>query len=220
MLQNNNSQNGNVFIIILVAVALFGALMFTFSRSGNQSSGNRTKQNAKIAAQEILNYARLVEGAVDRVRRNNCSENEISFENSVVSSYTNASAPGDNSCHVFEAEGGKANFMIYNPQIHLSSGNPVFFTGGMRVIGVGSNATELTLISPISSETCDQINDSLGNDVTTTQDDFAGSQFTGNFTPSATPDIGNENTSLQGLSSFCMRNLAGVSWFVSVLFAR
>lgn len=67
-LSKANTQSGNVFVIILVAVTLFAALMFTFSRTGSQDTGNLTKQQAKIIAQEILNYAQLVEGAVNRVR--------------------------------------------------------------------------------------------------------------------------------------------------------
>ena len=104
------SESGNVFILILLGVFLFGALMYSFSRSANQGAGNLSKQQAKIAAQEILNYARLVEGAVDRVRRNGCSESEISFENDVVTGYTNPNAPTDKSCHIFDDEGGKVSY--------------------------------------------------------------------------------------------------------------
>lgn len=109
--KTQNSQAGNVFIIILAGVVLFGALMFTFSKGGQKGSGNLTKQQAKIAAQEILNYARLVEGAVDRVRHNGCSENEINFNNAVVSGYSNTNAPIDGSCDIFGEEGGKVSYI-------------------------------------------------------------------------------------------------------------
>ena len=69
MPQNNlKSQSGNVFILILAGVVLFGALMFTFSRSADKGTGNLTKQQAKITAQDILSYAKIVEDAIDRVR--------------------------------------------------------------------------------------------------------------------------------------------------------
>ncbi len=143
MQQNSKSENGNVFIIILVAVALFGALIFTFSRSGSQGISSISKQEAKIAAQEIINYARLVEGAVDRVRRNGCSENEISFENLIVSGYSNSNSPSDNSCHVFDDNGGKISYKA--PKTEWLDGSHVselvygqiFFTVRTEIPGVG-----------------------------------------------------------------------------------
>lgn len=113
MQQNKNTrhtQGGNIFIIILVAILLFAALGYTFSRSMNKGTGNLTKQQAKIAAQEILNYARLVEGAVDRVRRNGCSESEIDFDNATVNGYSNTNTPTDRSCSIFNDNGGKINY--------------------------------------------------------------------------------------------------------------
>lgn len=107
----NNKQSGNVFIIILIGIFLFSALMYTFSKSANQSTGNVTKQQAKIIAQEIISYASLVEGAVDRIRRNGCSETEISFDNAVVAGYSNPDSPPDKHCNIFEPEGGKIEYI-------------------------------------------------------------------------------------------------------------
>lgn len=109
-LSTKNKQAGNVFILIMLGVFLFGALMYSFTKSGQQGAGNLTNQQANIAAQEILNYARLVEGSVDRVRRNGCSETEISFDNAVVAGYSNPNSPTDKSCHIFDDEGGKLSY--------------------------------------------------------------------------------------------------------------
>ena len=108
-----NTQAGNVFVFILAGIFLFGALIFTFTRGASKGTTSLSKHQARVAAQEILNYAQTLELAVSRVRRNGCSENQISFENDVVAGYINANAPVDNSCHIFKDNGGK---MIWPPR--------------------------------------------------------------------------------------------------------
>jgi len=171
-------QRGNVVILILVAVFLFGALAFTFTRSARDGSSNITRQQAKIAAQEILNYARLVESAVDRVRRNGCSESEISFENDIVGGYLNPNSPTDNTCHIFEPEGGKINYL--NPPIDWNDQtrsteelyNELYFNGLTCVSGIGggpagcangnNDLSELILTIPyITQELCESLNSAL-----------------------------------------------------------
>jgi hypothetical protein len=176
MRQNNSStQAGNVFILILAGVFLFGALALTFTRSAQKGSGNLSKQQAKIAAQEILNYARLVEGAVDRVRRNGCSENEISFENAVVAGYSNPNALPDKSCHIFDTAGGKISYKNPNTEWLDTNFNTeenfgtFIFTGRTCVKDVGMKGAnchtdvdlkeELVFFSPfIKKEICTAIN--------------------------------------------------------------
>ncbi len=116
-----NNERGNVIIFILVAVFLFGMLGYTFARTGRDGQSSISIQQAKLAAQEILNYARLVEGAVNRVRRNGCSEGEISFledwnDDGVINNghpgdQANTTSPADRPCRVFDENGGKLAFM-------------------------------------------------------------------------------------------------------------
>ena len=100
----------------------------------------------------------------------------------------------------------------------LAPGNPASFIGANRVIGVGTANTDLLLLSAVDQKTCDVINGPLG--IGSTADDFISSPFTGDFTPSATPDIGDENTSLQEQTHFCATNGGGITFFISVLLAR
>lgn len=181
-------QAGNVFIIIMLGVFLFGALLYSFTKSGNQGTGNLTKQQAKIAAQEILNYARLVEGAVDRVRRNGCSETEISFENAVVSGYSNPNAPSDKSCHIFDDEGGKVTYMIppqsWNDSSHSAGFNfgELFFSGftQIRNLGVDTKDELIMIIDWVPISICENLNYLLFNDNTITEDP-GGWSFVGKF---------------------------------------
>lgn len=161
-IRKTSSENGNAFIFILIAIALFGALAFTFTRGAKQGTGNISKQQAKVAAQEIINYARLLEGAVDRVRRNGCSESQLNFENAVVAGYSNTSAPVDGSCDIFETTGGKA--LWAEPPINSNNSSPYLITGGNTVPNVGTDATPdlVVLLNNMDRNVCTEINDYLG----------------------------------------------------------
>ena len=229
-----NSQNGNVFIIILVAIFLFGALMFTFSRSGSQGVSSISKQEAKIAAQEILNYARLVEGAVDRVRRNGCSESEISFENSTVAGYTNANAPVDKSCHVFDDTGGKIEYQKINEKFLWNGHSAITYYAlpeiriGHQILDVGSTREDLLLkMFHIKESVCLEINKLVGVDNPSNnmpEDDTPvnSSKFTGTF-PGVLDTMGDEATEISGKHSFCRTTIGNtnpVGQFIHVILAR
>lgn len=201
MPQNKKSEQGNVFVIILIAVALFGALIFTFTRSGSQGTSTVNKQEAKIIAQEILNYARLVEGAVDRVRRNGCSENEISFENAVVSGYSNPNAPGDNSCNIFEPEGGKVSWQRLDTMTGSSSNWSYYIIQNREF---GNNTKDLAMIGPfIEREICTQLNQLLNVDDIPKDDTNAvvTSKFIGSFNPNN--NIRNTGSGFFNTRTFC-----------------
>lgn len=169
---NNKSQAGNVFVIILGGVFLFGALMFTFSRSGSKGSGNLTKQQTKIIAQEIISYANMVESAVNRVRRNGCSENEINFDNAVVAGYSNTGAPIDGSCDIFSATGGKIDYTAPDPAA-FDSGSSANFSFGEHFFTGGNVAPEmedparnelLYMINFLKRDVCVEINNNVNVD--------------------------------------------------------
>ena len=169
------TQSGNAFIYILVAIALFAALAYTFTRSGQQGgSGSISKQEAALAAAEIISYAQIIEEAVRRVRtKNRCSENEINFDTSALTGYTNGDAPGDNRCDIFHQSGGKVLYTAPN-QIALDSAlssedhyGEWFFTGANKVIGVGSDTDQggndlVSILMYVSLPVCIEINQNLG----------------------------------------------------------
>ncbi len=236
---DTTNEHGNIVIFILIAVFLFGALAYTFTRSARDGTNNISKQQAKIAAQEILNYARLVEGAVNRVRRNGCSESEISFENAVISGYSNTDAPDDSSCHIFELEGGKISYssppnnidplnLFSSPWTHYN------FFGDADFIGIGTNGilesnSELyMLVALTSEEVCIQINNTLNLSLATNPPEDGGvalitNLFTGSFLVPATV-MGDEVSSapLENVTSACYADSdqAGVYGFYHILLAR
>jgi hypothetical protein len=158
MPQNKQTQSGNVFILILIGVLLFGALGFTFTRSASKGSGNLTKQQAKIAAQEMINYARLVEGAVDRVRRNGCSETEINFYDDVIPGYSNPNARTDESCNIFSDNGGKISLIetMNSAQINFRA-NPFAHPDA----GIATKSDLIMYYRDVEDQTCLEINNIL-----------------------------------------------------------
>jgi hypothetical protein len=230
MLQNKNkklSEEGNVVILILIAVFLFGALAFSFSNNARNGSTNISKQQAKIAAQEILNYARLIEGAVNRVRRNSCSENEITFENALLSGYSNTNAPPDKSCHVFDMSGGKLTYSPPNKTHWLDSEEAAFFgfgdyiinaKNGIKDIGNDGVSDLVLFLSYIKKSVCLEINNSISiqnpsNDPPQDIDIITHNKFIGDFAPAPISKIDDTLTasSLAGKSSGCVHETIGCS---------
>lgn len=100
-------QSGNVLFLILIAVILFAALSYAVTFSTRSGTGNAASEKSKLLASQIVQYLSEVETAIMRLRlANGCTENEISFENPIVSGYANSSAPVDKRCNVFDPAGG------------------------------------------------------------------------------------------------------------------
>lgn len=175
---HHNHETGNVVLFILLAVALFGALSYTFMRGSQTGTGNMTQQQAKIAAQEILDYAQTFGKAIDRLRIKGCSENQISMDYDIpaVTGYENPNAPADLSCHLFDNNGGKLSYRAPLAQWLDQSKNSqtdfgsLIITGKSCIFGIGENKgqcaanstaddQELLLIIPyVRKEICDQMN--------------------------------------------------------------
>ena len=54
----------------------------------------------------LSSIAVLLRRLFNHLQINGCTDSEISFEQAVVSGYSNANSPTDNSCHVFHVNGG------------------------------------------------------------------------------------------------------------------
>lgn len=106
-------ESGNVLFIILIAVALFGALNFVVGnmlRGGNPQA--ISEQKASILANEALDYARVIRQTIQTLKiSNGCKDTDISFENSTEAGYVNTNAPADQSCHIFAPAGGNLNWI-------------------------------------------------------------------------------------------------------------
>lgn len=126
---SRHRESGNIFFLVMVGVVLFGALMYTFSRSARQGDGNLSAQRIAVSASDVLSYAQRLERGVSRVSLRGCMPAMISFEHEGNPVYpANADAPSDFSCHVFRPMGGSVSplpatsFNISGLQIYLSGG--------------------------------------------------------------------------------------------------
>ena len=172
------SEQGNVLFYILIAVVLLGALSFAVSRGTIISSDKISEDKAKIYATEIIEYANIIGSSVSQLRLRGCSVAQISFENDVTAGYTNASAPSNKTCHVFDPSGGSVEARLPDATWvnigHL--GWPLFgqlfFPSAYCVYNVGTDSPTLCendgdeelliQILYLDQEVCTQINNLLG----------------------------------------------------------
>ncbi len=186
------SEHGNVFLFVLMGVALFAALAITVSRGmRSQTTTTMSERDATLAAADIISYAQRVERGVARVRRKNASENDISFENGIVAGYTNAGCT-NNRCLIFHTSGGSINWQA--PPEGANDGSAWIFTGSTCIADIGTGPTgcdgdttsneELIIVLPNLNQTvCETINKKLG--LSATLSDTGGgassTKFTGTF---------------------------------------
>lgn len=154
MSDNQNTQSGAVFYYILLAVALIAALTYFVSRDNRASVGILSNDQARIAANEIIDYGNTVAQTVQKLKLRGCSDTEISFENNIETGYANGS---DTRCQVFNLSGGAINYT--EPNDAWGGANEWRFTGRHPVQDVNtSDADLLVMLSNINQSICFDIN--------------------------------------------------------------
>lgn len=226
-----SNQSGNVFLMILIGIVLFAALMFTFSRGMRQGTESMGGREAELAASDIVAQSQKIQRGVERILSKGISESDISFVNNVDTNYTNL-ACSDDKCQVFNPAGGAV--LWKNPPADVNSGELYFF--GPNRVGttdgttkdIGTSARDLVMLLPVKPQVCDAIN-AMTNKFTTWVS--SGSQnttirFTGNYTVGGATVISRENEPVQPTTG-CFCDGAGATclstdphFFFSVLYAR
>lgn len=224
--QTRKREAGNVFIIILLGVALFAALSYTMSRGmRGENTRKMSEQQALLKASTILDSAQKFERAVNRLRRQNISENDISFDQAIVAGYDHTPAQADGN-KVFHPNGGSISWQ-YPPE-DANDGSAWFFTGETCIADIGSGATGcdsdgstrneelLAVLSNVNEAVCTEINDRLG--ITDIPADTGGGADTtlyqGNF------DDGTEIILAGGPFEAACFSRGGNNFFYQVLIAR
>lgn len=177
-------QTGNILFLILIAVALFAALSYAITSSSRTGQSTISKDKAKLAASQILQYGAKIEQTISKLRLiNGCTDTQISFERAPFDSsdpyYVNPLAPPDFRCHIFHPNGGGQSPLEFQSEWRGQQGltnyvNELFFTGNdcIPAIGSGKNSscwnnntsddTDLKIVTAdIADELCDQINELL-----------------------------------------------------------
>jgi hypothetical protein len=208
-------------------VALFAALTYTVSQGSRTGESQMTEKQAELAAVEILDYARNIKNAVHELQINGCDDTEVSFENAIISGYSNPNSPADENCHVFKPNGGGLRYTTPNEDwldrgfLGQTNYQEHFFAGKARIIDIGTADTELIYsILFLKKEICEAINTHLSMNTPPEIDSVISLPFVGDYTPSATPDLGDEAMSLAGKNNFCFQVEAGRYVFLNTLIAR
>lgn len=218
-----NAENGSAIVYVFVGIALFGALMFMFSRGGSQNAQGFTKQQSVVKAQSIIEYGNAVAAAVNKLASNGISENDISFATDIFKTkdgtIINPAGKFPNcavaTCKVFDTQGGKVTALYPADlgSLDSTSANSAPLRGALiahtvSVIDVGTSLPELVLsFHSIPREVCAEINNLLDNKFTTNPpvgDSVTNSdEYTGAF-PSSFVTIGDSNDSwAESKSAYC-----------------
>lgn len=207
------AEDGNVFVIVILGVVLFGALMFVASRGMNESPQSISDKRARIIAADVLSYAQKLERAVSRLLSHGVSENNVSFENPNVAGYNHAGC-ADAACKVFDPQGGAVGWQ--SPPQDANDGTPWLFTGGTCISGVGqggagcesdgvSNEELIAILPNLKKEVCAEINTRLGISgiPVNSGGGCSTTQFVGAFADGEMPD------NMDGFSAGCFDGGAG-----------
>lgn len=212
--KNHENQAGGVIIWIFVLIALFAALAFVVNDGSRNSSANMSEYEIDLAATEIIDYARNVKNTIQELRINGCDDNEISFENDVVTSgLTNPNSPTDESCHVFQPNGGGLTFDLAHDRQTDNEQAYNFFLANMTDIGSTENDVVMYK-SHIKNAVCDKINDTLSNSITASSvsaEDVSSVTFEGDFNAAGVETHGNlpADSDMAGILEGCITESTG-----------
>ncbi|MFP4097337.1 MAG: hypothetical protein ACLFP8_02905 [Alphaproteobacteria bacterium] len=236
---NFKSENGNVLVYILIAVALFAALGFVVTNMMRFSGTNITQERIFISASEILNYGKSLRDAVQFLRiSKGCSENQISFERQPFdgsdAKYNNSYAPDDYSCHIFHPYGGGLAYQAGSEDVNAKA--DWIFTAANDGYDIGNScdndkcADLIAILPGISLDMCRQINETLGiagqnNHITQENNSFQVDPFQGQYSYEARLSDSATNDALKGHPQGCVRGGAPPQstrdyYFYQVLLAR
>lgn len=235
----NLKISGNVLFIILIAVALFGALSFAITQSSNSGSNSATRDKAKIIASEILQYASTVEQAIERM----ALINEVSVEYldvsaaGIVQQPANANCSSDR-CKLFSPSGGGIKAKALPPEATDMSKTNWWKVGNqskayfmiVRWDDIGTDLADLVLLyGAVTDEVCEEINVMLGlksyGDPAIYEGHGAFVEHGGFLVPYPNPAgrLGDEEAVVKGKHSFCSQASSASAWgnyFYHVLVAR
>lgn len=194
----SGNESGNVFVIIILGVVLFGALMFIASRGMNESPQSVSDKRARVVAAEVLSTAQTLERSVGRLLSRGISENNVSFENSEVAGYDYSGCTSPE-CMVFSPKGGGISWPKSSED--ANDGSPWLFTGGTCIADIGQGGAgcdtngvadeELVAVLPnVKKEVCAEIDARLGISgiPVNSADGYSVTKFLGTFADGASPD--------------------------------
>lgn len=222
-------ENGSVLWFIMIAIVLLGAITMVISRGGSTVDQSGDFEQSRVKVTQLMRYASGIEQAIEKLRSiNNCSENDISFENTEDLNYENTNSPDDNSCHIFEPEGAGLTWREFGSNNLAATGSSIAFGGDMAITGLGrdtaNSGTDLIFYARISENLCDQVNREVSinasdTDITMTLDVYD-AYFIGSYVGNNQYGIAGEAVAMEGRPTGCMIDDNGHYIFYHVLLTR
>ena len=119
-------------------------------------------ESNNVNASSIIQVATNLQTGVQNVMSHGCADTQVNFVNPINSGYTNSNAPSDNSCNVFDPNGGSISFpTITASTLETNDGGHFVFEGNIMFYNIGSQMSLIAFL-PIDSRTlCQQINTEL-----------------------------------------------------------
>lgn len=157
-------EQGNILLIILIAIVLIGALTAAISGSSTENATIDDEQMA-IKVSEVRRYAAELERAMNYIQQNpGLSEEDIRFMNPdpSITTYGDISADSNMQRQVFDVAGGGANYREPPSGIQNSAASWEFY-GTSNMPGVGTDKADLIAVLPdVTLQFCTALNKVVG----------------------------------------------------------
>ena len=120
-----------------------------------------TTQQAKLAAQEILEQSEIVKTAFQKLILRGYQPTDISFENNIIAGYTLSTCTIDD-CKIFATSGGALNWL--SAATIAANGNNWIYSGVSAIEDNGASSEyDIVMILPnVNDEVCRNLNLNLG----------------------------------------------------------
>jgi hypothetical protein len=226
------SERGNVLWFILVGIILVGSLTLILSRGGSSVDQSGDVEQLRIKAGQVLRYAQSLEAAVQNMKMQGVSENDISFQYGSPAVYTNANCTST-ACRLFDV--GGAGLSYRSPPAGTNDGSAWIFTAANNVgtsanpigrHGAGSGNDLIMLMPNANTALCGRINRELGvsadGSIPVDTTGIATTAFDGSY-PNSLTELDGDPTpfDLNGISAGCFTDdSASITYFYYVLLSR
>lgn len=162
-------QSGNVLFIILIAIALIGALSMAIMGGDDNNSSDIDDETLLIRVSEVRRTITQIQNAVDIVMNHGYSQDDVRFSHaSAAADYDSLSGDTDKTDQVFHRDGGAAAYPAVPADIN--DGSKYEFYGHTDAPNVGSDKADLILVLPnVTQQFCTAFN--KANNLTTIPDD-------------------------------------------------
>ena len=224
---SDNSQNGNAFLYVLIAVIMFAALMFAISRSGDQGSGTTELDDGrvKVSANEILAYSASVSNSIIQMEASGAQPSDIDFIMPFEATFNDP--PTLNK--LFHPDGGGLNYKTLPTNANADDAAGLdagYYVGRLNSVEWTPSTTAdiLFVAYEISTPVCEEINLKLRGDATvpTIGGDSLENLFIDDRLHAGTnADFNVVNcAACEEVPAMCVQNAAGKKLFYSILEAE